>query len=1028
MSEPVVTFLFTDIEGSTRMWDRSPASMVLALERHDHLLRQALEEGGGTLVKHTGDGMIAVFDDPERAIGAAAVAQRALLAEPWPAEAPVAVRMAINSGHAEQRGDDYFGPALNQTARMLEAGHGGQILVSAAAAGRLRHGNEGLIDLGEHRLRDLSHAVGLFQLTGPGLRSDFPPLDTLETVPNNLPVQITEFVGREDQIEQLVTSVSAHRLVTLSGVGGVGKSRLAAQASARVLHRFPDGVWLVELAPVADEAALPKAVAQTIGVREETSRPLTEALVDALRRARALLVFDNCEHLVRPVALLAENLLRACPDVHVLATTREAFGIPGEHIRQVPPLATPPETVGLEQALDFESIALFLSLARSVVANFELSPATLEPTVEIVRRLDGIPLALELAAARLRVLSVRQIAERLDDRFRLLTGGSRTALPRHRTLQATMDWSHDLLGSDGQTLLRRLAVFQGGFELEAAERVTSGEGLERLDIVELLGRLVDGSMVVAEGTDRIRYRMLETVRQYAQDRLAGSGESDLVRRRHAEWIAAIADGVEEGLRGSDQATWMARLRAENDNLRAALSWSADSDPELGLRIAAGLGRYWYLFGPYVQAEEWLDQFLAAADPTPSSRRALAMRWQAAMLWLQGRFDEGSAVARRAIREAEEANDPVIAALARLVLGFIADSQGASTEAARHYQESYSALDQLGQRYWASIALTNLANHVQRMGDPEQSQVLAESLLAQARAQADGRLMGLAHSALAINALHRGDESGFRQQLTAARSELSTSGQQVWGAQALINAMYTAVLTGYPHLVDEMADEMVAETKATGRPDDLELMHLVLGMDALYRGEWETGAAELEMAVALAEENGSVDAQANGLAALGLVELGRGDHAAAEAAAQRALGVAGAIGSATTQLTALNVLALTQLARGEPVDAQRLAEEAANIAGRTREMQQLVRSAEILAAVAVEQGDHERSLRLVASAAGFREKLHIARTRPEQDRFELTWAGLGEALGTARLEAWQEEACGSLAELVSCCLEPETTPA
>jgi predicted ATPase/class 3 adenylate cyclase len=1023
-----VTFLFTDIEGSTRLWERLPAVMGRALDRHDRILEDAIAGNHGIMLKHTGDGVIAVFDDPAQAVAAAVDAQRAIKTEPWPEGTAIAVRMAINSGQAERRGNDYFGPALNQAARMLEAAHGGQVLVSSAVPLVTVPAGVGLRNLGQHRLRDLSEPVLILQVTAPGLPVMFPPLTTLDTIPNNLPTQITEFVGRAEQVEALTTTLGEHRLVTVGGVGGVGKSRLAVQVAARMLDRFRDGVWLVELASLSEPGMVVKAVAQTIAVREDSVSSLIDVVAERLRHDRVLLIVDNCEHLIDEVATVVDRLLRRCPELHVLATSREALGIAGEQLRQVQPLLVPPADAAAGALLDYESVALFVDRARAVTPGFEIAPGTAAAVIEICRRLDGIPLALELAAARLRVLSVNQVAERLDDRFRLLTGGSRTALPRHRTLQATMDWSHELLDERQRVVFRRLAVFQGGFDLAAVEAVAS-DGLSAAgETVEALGRLVDESLVLAEGVTELRYRMLETVRQYSQDRLADSGESDQVRRRHAEWIASITDRAEDGLRGSLQLEWVERLRRERDNILAALAWTSEADPDLGLRIATGLGHFWYLFGPYAQGERWLRSLLAATSG-PSIRRAMALRWQAALLLTQGRYEEASRVAEEAIAVAEVTGDPTIEAICRLVLAIVADYRGKTAEAARLYRESYADLDELAEGYWASIALTNLESHVRKMGDPVQSQRLAEELLAQARAQGDGRLMGLGHTALAVNALHRGDEAEFTSQIETALADLGATGQAVWRTRSLIHALHTAVLTGHPRVVDRFREDVRRLTLTAGGPEATLAMHLTLGMDATFRGNWAAADAEFVEAIRLAGVHGAHEAKAEALSARAMVALGRDDPAAALLLAGKAVETAESIGARVAELSALNALALANLAAGNLDAAGGLATRAVRLAAGSQEMLPLIRSAETLGAVAAGEGDDRHALRLLASAAGFRQRLHLVRTGPEEHRYQASLDRVRHTLGDEVVEDLWEQSCSTeLSDLVTCCLEPVTSPA
>ncbi len=465
-----VTFLFTDIEGSTRQWERDAEGMQAALARHDAILRAAIEEHGGVIFKTVGDAFCAAFTSAPRAV-AAALSVQGGLREAFPGEGgPSRVRMAVHSGEAEVRDGDYFGRVVNRVARLLAAGHGQQILVSGATRELLLGGlpeDAMLRDLGEHLLKDLERPEHVFQLDHPELPADFPPLRSLSALPHNLPQQLTSFVGREREVARLRELLATHRLVTLTGVGGSGKTRLALHVAAEVVDQFPDGVWLVDLSALSDPALVPQTVATALGLRETPGRDPVESLLVHLRTRDLLLVLDNCEHLIEACATWAERALRVVPELRVLATSREALGTVGEVVWPVPLLSVPavstrsPEDL-LPEIDRYEAVRLFAERATLVDPGFELTAADARAVVQICRRLDGIPLAIELAAARVRVLAPEQIASRLDDRFRLLAGGGRRALPRHRTLQAAIDWSHDLLEEPERILLRRLAVFSGG--------------------------------------------------------------------------------------------------------------------------------------------------------------------------------------------------------------------------------------------------------------------------------------------------------------------------------------------------------------------------------------------------------------------------------------------------------------------------------------------------------------------------------------------------------------------------------------
>ena len=588
-----VSFLFTDLAVSTRLWEQEPEAMGEALARHDGLLRESVSEHGGQVVKGTGDGILAVFVTTDAAIGAAVDAQIAMAAEPWPVSEALRARMGIHAGAAELRDGDYFGSSVNRAARLMAVAHGGQIVISDAAAVIGRDGlppGASLVDLGEHRLRDLSHPMRVFQVAHPGLAREFPPLRSLESLPSNLPIQLTSFVGRQREISELCELLTSSRLVTLTGVGGVGKTRLAQQVAAEALPNFADGAWLVELGPVSDPEAIAETIATTLNVPNPAGVPAETVILDDLRRRSLLLVLDNCEHLLDRVAKLVTAINQHCPDVVVLATSREGLALPGERLYAVSALPLPEEHASLETLAEADAVQLFIDRASAARQDFRLSAENAEGVVAVCRRLDGVPLALELAAARVTALHPGQIAARLDERFRLLNAGRRSVVERHQTLRATIDWSYDLLTPRERVALERVAVFAGGCTLDAAEAVVADGDIDAFEVVDLLARLVEQSLVLAADVGREqRYRLLETIRQYAAERLADAGDVDATRARHAAHYRALAAQIGPGLRGPDESAWLDVYNTELENLRTAVDWFVQQDDaDAALRLAFDL--------------------------------------------------------------------------------------------------------------------------------------------------------------------------------------------------------------------------------------------------------------------------------------------------------------------------------------------------------------------------------------------------------------------------------------------------------
>jgi predicted ATPase/class 3 adenylate cyclase len=589
-----VTFLFTDIEGSTQRWEQDRRAMGAAVARHDAVVRDVLEREGGFVFKTVGDAFCAAFATGPAAVGAALAAQRALATEDWETVRGLPVRVALHTGNADERDGDYFGPTVNRVSRLLAIAHGGQIVVSGVTADLIQGQmppQAALRDLGQHRLKDLAYPEQVYQVVAPGLQESFPPPKSLDTYRHNLPQQLSTFVGRDDEIAHIEAQLESARLVTLVGTGGVGKTRVALQVGADLLERYPDGVWLVELAPVRDLGSIEGLLASILGVESTSGGTTRQALIASLRDKRALLIFDNCEHVVHDAASLIEALLVAVPALRVVASSREGLGIAGESIFRMPSLAVPPAGTLLEaeDASRFGALALFESRAQAHVREFVLDATNIETVAELCRRLDGIALAIELAAPRIKFLSPRALLDRLDERFRLLTGGSRSALPRQQTMRALIDWSYDLLSEPERQLFRRLSVFVGGWTLDGATAVCTDDALAEWDVIELLGSLVDKSLVVVElSAEDQRYRMLESTRQYAREKLDADGTGPIFARRHAEWILARAVDFDTRFFTSAALPATRALAPELDNIRAALTWTLveENDGELGARIIA----------------------------------------------------------------------------------------------------------------------------------------------------------------------------------------------------------------------------------------------------------------------------------------------------------------------------------------------------------------------------------------------------------------------------------------------------------
>ena len=625
-----VTFLFTDIEGSTPHWEQHPKLMEESLKLHNDILFAVIQANGGAVFKIVGDEFQAAFRTAPQALQAAIDIQLGLNEAKWNELGPLKVRMGLHTGeaHLDDIGDEYaVSHAKNRVGRIRSVAHGGQILLSRESADlceTVLPKGVCLRYLGEFLMKGLTRREPLYQAIVEGLPDQFPPLATLTTPQHNLPRQLTPFIGREIEIAQVKAQLLTNPLVTLTGSGGVGKTRLGIRVAEDLVDSFADGIWYIELASLSDPKLVVQTVALTLGLREDPGRSFQEKLISFLKSRKALLVLDNCEHLITACALLVDSLLRNCPQVKLLASSREALGVSGEIVHHVPSLSTPASEVNIDlgRLSDYDAVRLFTARGQAAQPTFHITPQNAPYIVRICERLDGIPLALELAAARLNMLSAEQVASRLDNAFRLLVGGARTAVPRQQTLRAAIDWSYQLLNDQEKSLLRHLSVFLGGFSLEGVEAVCACEPLEEGEILDILTSLVNKSMVIADRMpgSRPRYHVLETVRLYGREKLFDVGESEALRDRHLAYYARFAEQAEPHIHGAGRLEWTAYLKAEHANIREALEWAfKDSTLALmGLQIATAItDRFWWTMGYLKEGERWLKLGLQiAGDSIP----------------------------------------------------------------------------------------------------------------------------------------------------------------------------------------------------------------------------------------------------------------------------------------------------------------------------------------------------------------------------------------------------------------------------
>jgi predicted ATPase/class 3 adenylate cyclase len=741
-----ITFLFTDIEGSTKLSQDFPEKLHVALERHNQILKEVMESYNGFIYDMIGDSFFCAFENAVDTVKAAVQIQTELKKEIWD-EAVIKVRIGIHSGSAEWNGERYMGYiTLARTARIMEAAYGEQILISNNTHSLYLEGSKtqskkkseikssshrvfevNFRDFGERRLKDVIEPIRLFQIESDGLREEFPPLKTLDARPNNLPIQLTSFIGREKEMKFIKEELKLHRLLSLTGAGGAGKTRFALQTAAEVIDEFENGVWFVDLSALKDIALLSSTMITALGIKEESMKTSDETLIDYLKDKEILIILDNCEQLINACALLTERLLSSCPRLKMISTSREAMNCGGEFTYRIPPLTQPDPNQNNtpEELIQYESVRLFIERALSVNPNFRVTNENAPALAEVCSRLDGIPLAIELASARTKILSIEKIYERLDDRFNLLTGGKRTALPRQQTLRALIDWSYDLLSESEKILWSRLSVFNGGWTLEAAEEVCSDETIDKNDILDLLSQLTEKSVIIYDGT-KDRYRILESLKQYGIEKLSERNEIFI---QHLNYFLELSEKAAPELKGENAKIWLDRLEANHNNLQSAIEWGvSNANTEKAAQVASALGKFWNTRGYFFIGIKLFEIILDKSNDLSKTEKALILNWIGIYNKYLGKYKQSQKFFKESLELRRELRDNHGISVSLNSLGNVTYFIGDYEQAQKYFEESLELRREIGDKYGIASSLGNLGNLAYYRGDYLQAQMYFEESL------------------------------------------------------------------------------------------------------------------------------------------------------------------------------------------------------------------------------------------------------------------------------------------------------------
>jgi predicted ATPase/class 3 adenylate cyclase/Tfp pilus assembly protein PilF len=930
--EGQITFLFTDIEGSTKLSQQFPDKLPAALEKHHSILMEAIESNNGFIFQNVGDAFCCAFASSEDAVKAAVEIQINLANEKWD-EAVINVRIGIHSGNAEWNGKNYMGYiTLARAARVMSAAYGGQILISNDAyefcknnCERAREMDISFRDLGVRRLKDVIEPIRLYQVLSRDLREDFPPLMTLDARPNNLPIQLTSFIGREKEMKHVKETLKLSRLVTLTSAGGSGKTRLVLQTAAEVIDEYEYGVWFVDLAALNDPALLTATIIVALGIKEQSKKTTEETLIDFLKEKQILILLDNCEQLVHACADLTERLLSSCSKLKIIATSREALNCKGEITYRIPPLTIPdPNSNNTpEQLAQYESVRLFIERALVVDPKFRVNNENARALAEICSRLDGIPLAIELAAARTKVLSVEKIYERLDDRFRFLTGGKRTALPRQQTLRALIDWSYDLLSEEEKILWSRLSVFSGGWKLEAAEDICSDETISKSLILDLLSQLTEKSVIIYDESKE-RYRILESIKQYGIEKLS---EGYGVFLRHLNYFLGLSERAAPELRSENARFWLDTIDADHSNFISAIDWSVSNEiADKGAIIAAALGDFWNTAGHYSTGIRLNENILQSSGTLDDSSKIKVLIWLCVFKYHQGDYEQVRKYSEECLAICKTIGDKKGIAESLHNLGKVSDMKGDSEQARIYFEESLAIRKEIGDKNGISDSVQSLGNLSADQGDYEQAKKYFEESFAIKKEIGDKRGMASNMNNLGCLSTFQGDYEQAKIYHEKSLAYNNDIGSKIGIAISTGNLGLIAFNQGdYEHAKKYYEESLAIRKELGNRKGMADYMHNLGGI-VYTQGDYEQAKKYFEESLAVRKEIGDKIGMADSMNNLGGVMYIQGDHEQAKKYFEESLAIRREIGDKSGMADSMNNLGSVACHSGDHEQAKKYHEE------------------------------------------------------------------------------------------------------